>query len=186
MALKKLGEPLGLIPFTKLFGKQLYFLLIGCKKVNVSNPNIQKIVEKENERAFVEWYDFTRIHGREPDEDFCMECLERFKKEQLPLIQQQSFNFSEDDFIDTFLENVVNHSLMVREHFSEEDYQFIVSSERYYAEKYYKEHAVLEVGYEDLDIRTSQKAQVKGWHDLIQVFEQRFDSLYKAYEKGIG
>lgn len=185
MAIRRLGEPLALIPFTKLVEKQLYYLLIECGTVKVSDPKVQSVLEKEVERATMEWYEFSRIHGREPDEEFCLECLERFKREQLPIIRQSAFDMKQTDFVDTFLENVKNHTLLVRERFSEEDYQFILASERYHAERYYNEHSVVEVGYEDLDIRTSQKAQVKGLHELLQAFEQRFDSLYRAYEKGV-
>lgn len=182
--LKKLGEPLSLVEFTKLHEKNIYLCLIERSNIKVSEPHVQRIIENERERAIAEWYSFTRQHGREPDNEYCFDCIERFRKEQLPLLQERTHNLGVVQFVDTFLETVKNHSLMDRSKFLEIDLNFILSSEKYYALKYYEEHSEHDLGYEDLDIRTSQKAQIKGWNELLVAFEQRYDSLYGAYEQG--
>lgn len=181
---KKLGEPLSLVAFTKLHEKNVYLCLVESNTIKMNDPHVQRIIGNERERAVAEWYSFNRQFGREPDNAYCFDCIERFRKEQLPLLQGKTHTLGIVYFVDTFLDTVRNHSLLKRSKFLEIDLNFIVSSEKYYAEKYFEEHSEHDLGYEDLDIRTSQKAQIKGWNELLVAFEQRYESLYSAYEQG--
>jgi hypothetical protein len=180
--LQTLGDPVSLENFQRLHERNISFTLIDFK-VKFSDPVVQRIIENEREMSSAEWLYFKQIHKRAPDEQFSLRLLNRFKEEQLPLIVGKTTNLGIDFFVKNVIENVENSETMNKEKFSDEQYQFILSSEKYYAEKYFQEHSNVDLGYKDLDIRVSQKAQVKGLHECQLSFESRYNQLYTAYER---
>lgn len=180
--LKKMGEPLSLNNFTRNYLRQLYMLLVDSTSLKLNDPFVQKIINKELEIASAEWHYYIFLHNREPDDSVCTKILKRFKKEQVSLLSCTKRDLDVNFFVAEHIQNLIRYQLLIHNKFNMNDFQFIVSSERYSAEKYYKEHSVLEIGYADLDIRTSQKAKIKGWYELQQVFENQYRKVYSAYE----
>lgn len=161
----------------------MYLVLADHCTLPLTDKGVQKAIDDELEVAKMEWDYFVFLHQMKPDKHLCIEVLSRFIKETLPRLTCTQMDVEKKDFIFQHQKQLLEHKQMNQSKFSKENFDFILSSEQYYAEKYYKDHSNSPLGYKDLDIRLSVKAKVSGLMELKRAFQQRYDQLYHCYEQ---
>lgn len=174
---------LSLSKFESNYLIELYYTITNNSAIDWENESIQKVVNKELELASVEWHYYRFLHGNNPDELLYFKLLEKFVKNQLPLLSNIKLDQDKRDFIENHVENLIKKNHLIKEKFSEEDFFFICESERYYAKKYYEKYSTCSLGYTDLDIRRSAKSKVAGINELECSFKYRYTKIYIDYEK---
>lgn len=174
---------LSLSKFESNYLIELYYTIINNSAIDWENESIQKVVNRELELAMVEWHYYRFLHGNNPDELMYLKLLEKFVKNQLPLLSSIKLDQDKRDFIENHVENLIKKHSLIKEKFSEEDFFFICESERYYAKKYYEKYSTCSLGYTDLDIRRSVKSKIAGINELEYSFKYRYTKIYIAYEK---
>lgn len=180
---KKIVNPLSLDEFLKMYLIELYLVLADHCTLPLIDPAVQQAIDNELELAKVEWHYYVFMHQNKPDQQLCFDLLLRFLNDQLPLLTVTLKDQDKNIFVKNHIDQLLKTTELEKSRFSAEDFDFILSSERYYAEKYFQEHSTSPLGYEMLDIRTSHKAQVMGLITLKDDFDLRFKTLYQVHLK---
>ena len=109
---------------------------------------------------------------------FLFENIHRFGVNRADLFDANKREVPKDDFIDYYLNQIKNHTLMKETKFEPEDRAFILDREKFIANKKFDERTNPVMGYDELNINSSKKTQEWLLQALVLRFERDFESFY--------
>lgn len=136
------------------------------------------LLTEEEKIAEQDWYNYVNDNRKKPDRAFLFENVHRFGVNRADLFDANQREVSKTDFIDFYLNEIKNHTLMKETKFEAEDRTFIMDREKYIAIKKFDERTNPAKGYDELNITTSKKTQEWLLQALILRFERDFGSFY--------
>ncbi|EPH93283.1 hypothetical protein D922_01824 [Enterococcus faecalis 06-MB-DW-09] len=136
------------------------------------------LLTEEEKIAEQDWYNFVTDNRKKPDREFLFENIHRFGVDRADFFDANKRQVPKDDFIDFYLNEIKNHSLMKETKFEAEDRAFILNREKFIANEKFDERTNPATGYDELNITTSKKTQEWLLQALILRFERDFGSFY--------
>ncbi|MDB1689905.1 hypothetical protein PMU86_16595 [Enterococcus casseliflavus] len=133
---------------------------------------------QEEKIAEQDWFNYVNDTKQKPDRDFLFENIHRFGVNRADLFDANKREVPKDDFIDYYLNQIKNHTLMKETKFEAEDRAFILDREQFIANKKFDERTNPVMGYDELNINSSKKTQEWLLQALVLRFERDFESFY--------
>lgn len=133
---------------------------------------------QEEKIAEQDWFNYVNDTKQKPDRDFLFENIHRFGVNRAYLFDANKREVPKDDFIDYYLNQIKNHTLMKETKFEAEDRAFILDREQFIANKKFDERTNPVMGYDELNINSSKKTQEWLLQALVLRFERDFESFY--------
>lgn len=147
----------------------------------------EKMLEKELMIAEEQYVEFVSRYKENPSVDFLSDRTTDFLINRAIHFENDSGGITKEEFVDKYIQRLKEECKFSSVDFVFiEDYDFILSREKYLAEKYFDEQDELLPVYEENRISVNRNQQRLGFSKLKEQFEASQQKIYNQYPLKMG